>query len=115
MAAYSSAKLFYTIQKMANIIRCKDSIVNIPSDVEISEISTSIHSINRKKSDTGLKISDVIADFHTALKECDIIIGHNLQFDKNMITVECHRLHIRQMFNVYGVKKDGILYYEGKC
>jgi len=86
------------------ILEHGDNIINLPKDVEISEKSIEIHGIDRKKSNGGILIKDAIQDFNNMILKCDMIVGHNISFDKKMISVECIRLKTRQYFNVYGTR-----------
>jgi hypothetical protein len=51
----------------------------------------------------GIPIQDALRDFTEACKDVDVIIGHNIQFDKNIITVEFQRN-----------KMKNCLYHEGR-
>lgn len=54
--------------------------------------STKIHgitpSLNRER---GMSFPDVYAILKVCLDTCDMVVGHNLSFDLNMIRVECLR------------------------
>ena len=70
-------------------IDIQDFIVKIPDDVEISEKSTSIHGISKEISQKkGTTIEDILPLFSIMLNHCDMIIGHNIEFDINMIRAE---------------------------
>tara|TARA_B100000575_G_C23026832_1_gene591295 strand:+ start:350 stop:1009 length:660 start_codon:yes stop_codon:yes gene_type:complete len=70
----------------------KDFIIKIPDSVELSEESIDIHGITREiMREKGVSIKDAINAFNKILVKTDIIIAHNLAFDKNMIQVEAHR------------------------
>lgn len=49
----------------------------------------------------GVNIKIVINDFNNILKRCNLIIGHNLSFDKRLIMVECFRNNIKQYFTYF--------------
>jgi DNA polymerase III alpha subunit (gram-positive type) len=61
-----------------------------------------------------MDITDVLAKFHEKYKKCDIIVAHNIGFDKEMINIELsrnqHRLNpeitgFRMINAVYSVRK----------
>jgi DNA polymerase-3 subunit epsilon len=69
-----------------------DHIISIPKHIEISERSIEIHGITRKySSNNGLPIQRVLEIFEICVEGCDIIVAHNLSFDKNMLMVESYR------------------------
>jgi DNA polymerase III epsilon subunit-like protein len=63
-----------------------DSIIKIPAAITINQESVKIHNITREKSDLeGVSIVPVIEEFMDDLEESDLLIGHNIEFDLNMI------------------------------
>lgn len=88
------------------IIDMKDNLIKIPLDVEITPGSESIHHISRVMCQAnGISISDAINCFNKALDKADLVLGHNISFDKRMIMVECKRLNKYQRFTVNGLRK----------
>ena len=68
------------------ILRYIDCIIRIPDDVTISDGSTQIHGITRDVSNTqGKPIEEALTDFDYWVKQCDVIVGHNVSFDKRML------------------------------
>ena len=68
------------------VIKKFDSIIKIPSNITINQESVNIHKITREKSDLeGVSIVPVIAEFMNDLRDSDLLIGHNIEFDLNMI------------------------------
>ena len=53
----------------------------------------------------GINIKRAINDFNKRLKDCDVVIGHNISFDKRMVMVESIRKKMSQFFTVDGVRK----------
>jgi DNA polymerase III epsilon subunit-like protein len=92
-----------------NTITCIDDIIKLDSDVNISKKSIEMHGITRSVSSRkGIDIKDAIDKFNSVIQKTDIIIAHNLSFDKQMIMVECNRLKTKQYFtygNGYGIKE----------
>ena len=65
-----------------------DFIFFVPVDID----NANIHGITKEKSNNGYKISEIIDIFLDDVKNCDILIGHNLRYDLNMIELELYRL-----------------------
>lgn len=79
--------------KNNNLIKMRDSIIKIPDNIEISKESTEIHGItNEICKSTGKNILSVLLEFLEDFKSVDQIVGHNLNFDLNMIKAEILRI-----------------------
>jgi DNA polymerase III epsilon subunit-like protein len=64
--------------------------------------SYDIHHISREILDVqGISIMEALKDFNECLKICDIVVGHNLSFDKRLIFVECFRHNVTQYFTEF--------------
>lgn len=75
------------------IVRTKDNIIKVPKDILIPEESSKIHGItNQISSKKGIPIARVLKEFFYYAREVDLIVGHNIQFDINMVKVELLRL-----------------------
>lgn len=88
------------------VIEIYDKIIKIPENVMIEKDAESIHKISKELT----RISDVtiniaLESFNRALQLSDIIIGHNLSFDKCLIMAECYRNNIRQYFTINNKRK----------
>jgi DNA polymerase III epsilon subunit-like protein len=69
-----------------------DFIIKVPFDVTISDESIRIHGITNKKSqDDGVPLSHVYSIFFEDIRSVDTIVGHNINFDLNMLKVELIR------------------------
>jgi DNA polymerase-3 subunit epsilon len=67
----------------------------IISATTISEESITIHGITQSiNKERGYKFRCIYDIFEICLSTCDIVIGHNIDFDINMIQVECMRRNI---------------------
>jgi DNA polymerase III epsilon subunit-like protein len=95
-----SAKWPYIIQlsfmvfqtETKEILEYSDTIIQLDAAVPISPESIAIHQITRERSQTeGRPITYALAHFADQLSECDVIVGHNILFDKRMLMVEMHR------------------------
>ena len=85
-----------------NSASIKNNYIKIHTSVAISQESFNIHNISREILDEqGINIVDALKEFNKYLKTCDIVVGHNISFDKRMIFVECFRHAVAQYFTHY--------------
>ena len=76
-----------------NCLEKKDYIVQIPSDIVMNNENIAIHGITNEMSQIkGVKINNVIEEFINNIEGSDLIIGHNLEFDLNILKVELLRM-----------------------
>lgn len=76
-----------------DIVVSSDDIVKVEEGIVISEGSIELHGITKEISQTkGCKISKSINIFFKYLKKVDILVGHNIEFDIQMLKVELLRL-----------------------
>jgi DNA polymerase III subunit epsilon len=92
--------------KSSDIIRVSESVV-------ISKESIAVHGIDRARCvREGVPIETVIRKFQRALRGADVVIAHNLDFDKPLIMAECGRHSIPHGFcnskEYYCTMKNGI-------
>ena len=88
------------------ILNKVDVLIKIADDVEISEKSIEIHGISRDQSiASGIDIKEALREFNVYLKSADVIVGHNIEFDKKLLMVEFGRNKIFHNFYVNRVKK----------
>ncbi|MAP67384.1 MAG: hypothetical protein CMF80_06790 [Candidatus Marinimicrobia bacterium] len=91
--------LVYEFNEDASSTYVTDNIIYLPPHVEISEKSISMHNITRERSESeGIFIHDALSLFNNQVKKADVIVGHNIKFDKEMISVECLRNNIKNIF-----------------
>lgn len=91
--------ILYDIQNSA-ILDLMNEIICLDDSIQISEKSIEIHKITKEMSkEKGISIVDSLNRFNEALLNCDMVIAHNLDFDKNLVLVECLRNNIQQKFN----------------
>jgi DNA polymerase III epsilon subunit-like protein len=106
---YDKSKWPYIIQLSyilydlsANSALIKDNYITIDDSLVISQESYNIHHISREILDTqGINIVEALKAFNECLKACDIVVGHNLSFDKRLIFVECFRHNVTQYFTEF--------------
>ena len=90
-----------------DIIECKimsidDHIVRLPNDVVIPQDSTKIHGItNEMMMEKGTDIKKVLIKFQEDINNSEIIVAHNISFDKSIIGVESIRNLDGNLFNTY--------------
>ena len=78
---------------------CKDYIIKIPESVELTEKSVEIHGITRKIINSkGVELAEALDSFDAAMLQADIVVAHNLSFDKKVLMVEARRLQRPQYF-----------------
>ena len=66
-----------------------DFIIKIPENVEIHTKAESMHGISKEKSQKeGIEIIQALELFDICYNSADVVVGHNIIFDKNMIKVE---------------------------
>ena len=81
------------------VLKEGDYIIDIPETVDISPESIAIHGITRIKCNRdGIKMKQAIMEFKKWLNIADVVVAHNMEFDKKMLMVECARNKIMHEF-----------------
>ena len=76
-----------------SIIEKSDSIVKLSNEIIISEVSSKIHGITNEISmKKGINIQRILNNFFYHLRTVDLLVGHNISFDINMLKVELLRI-----------------------
>ena len=71
----------------------QDFIIRMSSDIQIPQDSTNIHGITNEISrEKGINIEDALRQFFYSLRNVELLVGHNVSFDINMIYVELLRI-----------------------
>lgn len=80
--------------ELNDIVVAIDNIVKLTdTGIVISEDSIKLHGITHKISQTkGVKLSKLLHMFCTYLKNVDVLVGHNVSFDINLVKIEILRL-----------------------
>jgi len=78
-------------------IKIFNEYVQLPPEVEISEFITQLTGITREKCDNGVPIVKALRQFYRAYQACDVVVAHNIRFDRRMIELEVQR-HALQFF-----------------
>ena len=88
------------------LLELYDNLIKIPPSVIITPGSEAIHHISNDMClEKGIPLHDALSAFNKALDQADVIVGHNISFDKRLIMVECKRLYKAQRFTVNGIQK----------
>ena len=75
-----------------DIVESKDAIVKIKDGITIPEDSIKIHGVTNEISQkNGINIEFILNEFFYHLRNVDLLVGHNISFDINMIKVELLR------------------------
>jgi DNA polymerase III epsilon subunit-like protein len=89
----------YYDSEINDVIDYYDNVIKLPDNITIPEDSIRIHGItNEIMREKGINIITALKKFNDILKDCDIVVAHNISFDKRMIMVECIRNKISQYF-----------------
>jgi len=64
-----------------------DHILRVPVEIP----TTHIHGITKERSDAGENFGRIYGSFADMMEVADIVVGHNLNFDLDMIQAECNR------------------------
>lgn len=74
------------------IEKIDDDIIKLPKGTVIPEETIKIHGITNEMCETGADIGKCLLTFAKYYLQADVVIGHNLSFDLNMVTAELIRL-----------------------
>ena len=92
--------ILYDLSNNTSLI--KNNYIKIDESVIITQESFNIHNISREiLYSQGINIVPALKEFNECLKKCDIVVGHNISFDKRLIFVECFRHNIKQYFTQF--------------
>ena len=76
-----------------DILDLHNSIIRVSEGINIPEESIKFHGItNEISQECGIEIELVLIEFFYQLNSVDMIIGHNISFDINMVKVELLRI-----------------------
>lgn len=83
--------LVYDTEK-SFIEKISDNIIKIPEKAVIPEECVKIHGITKKMTLKGKDIGKCLLEFAKKYFQADVIVGHNLSFDINMVKTELMRI-----------------------
>lgn len=87
-------QLSYVVYDVSDnaITNVRDFIVKIPEEIDISAESIALHGITKEIShENGESMEEVLVRFIYDFSHVDLIVGHNLTFDINMLKIEVMR------------------------
>ena len=74
-----------------------------------------IHGISHEKAvQEGIEFEKIVSSVQIAIKNADVIIGHNIQFDIQILASELHRRHFYEIASTLIKKKRYCTMFEGK-
>ena len=83
--------ILYDTEKQDLLVK-HDHLIRIGNKINLSEKSVEIHGITRERANReGIPIKEAIELFSICVKNADMLIAHNLSFDKQMVLVESIR------------------------
>jgi DNA polymerase III epsilon subunit-like protein len=92
--------ILYDLSNNSTII--KDNYIKLNSIIPIDPSSLEIHGLTHEfLNKNGIHIIPALKEFNEYLDKCDIVVGHNISFDKRLIFVECLRHKIDQKFTKF--------------
>ena len=81
------------------IIHKYDSVIKLNDNIVITPKSISMHGITKERSQReGVDIEHALIELNENLEYVDIIVGHNISFDKQIMIVENIRKNIFSVF-----------------
>ena len=75
-----------------SVLNITDHIIRVPEGVQITEENAAIHGITQEISRQGIPLNVAIDEFMVDFDKVDLIVAHNIEFDKKMLMVELYRL-----------------------
>ena len=78
---------YVVFETEANALTEGDHVLKVPCDIP----TTHIHGITKERSDAGEDFAQAYEELAEYMASADIVVGHNLEFDLNMIKAECAR------------------------
>ena len=80
------------------VLTLKDKIVSLPENIQIPQKAMEIHGITQERlREEGEHVCDVLQEFMNDVSGCTYLVGHNIDFDKNMVEVECIRNNCKRL------------------
>jgi DNA polymerase-3 subunit epsilon len=76
---------YWGVEKSVN------TYINVPQAVKILPMITELTGITREMCDKGDSIINALCEFQKEYARCDMIVAHNINFDRNMICIEMRR------------------------
>jgi DNA polymerase III epsilon subunit-like protein len=92
------------------LITVEDDYIHIDANVNITPESQNIHKITKEILDSkGIPIQEALEKFNKFATMSDLLVGHNVSFDKRMVIVEGIRNKIRMnVHDTYCTMKNSV-------
>jgi DNA polymerase-3 subunit epsilon len=96
------------------ILNKADYIIKLNKNIEIPKICSDIHGITNEISENkGINIDEILRYFISDISKADILVAHNIEFDKTMLRAELLRnnfndIFINSKFEEYCTMKNSI-------
>jgi len=90
----------------------KDIYINLPERFTTEEYLSQAHKITRMAIESGLQndarlnIDKALNEFMDYFNNADVVTGHNVTFDMNMLLAECARTEQKELFDTIISSKD---------
>lgn len=84
----------------STVIDRYNTLVAPPSGVEVTAEITGLTGITAEAAAKGANTKEVLERFSDALKTVEVVIAHNMRFDRKMINVEAARLGLQVVLEV---------------
>ena len=91
------------------LIGLEDDYIDIPTNVMIDPESVKIHNITSEQLRNGINIVQALEKFNSHAEKVDLLVAHNVSFDKRMLMVEGIRNNIKvNITDTYCTMKNSI-------
>ena len=74
-----------------SVLNITDHIIRVPEGVQITEENAAIHGITQEISQQGIPLNMALDEFMVEFDNMDLIVAHNIEFDKKMLMAELYR------------------------
>tara|TARA_Y100000389_G_C17463130_1_gene523309 strand:+ start:95 stop:724 length:630 start_codon:yes stop_codon:yes gene_type:complete len=81
-----------------NIIKKYDNYIKIKGTIELTDEVKKITNIDETNIANGVNITEALNKFNKYMNISNLIVAHNISFDKRVIMVECIRNKMKQQF-----------------
>ena len=89
-----------------NIIKKYDNYIKIKSTIELTDEIKKLTNIDETNIENGVPIKEALTEFNKYMNISNLIVAHNVSFDKRVIMVECFRNKIKQQFVKFNYNKQ---------
>jgi DNA polymerase III epsilon subunit-like protein len=73
------------------VVKSVDLYIRVAETVEISPFITELTGITREMCDRGVPIEKAMREFYEEYMLCDMMVAHNIDFDREMVRIEMER------------------------